>query len=141
MPRFRVLQASALPLLVAVLGACSSDPTTTPGAASVLAGAWYRANTSFEADTGAATYSAPCLDAAFAPIALDSAGSFRIESTTLVQAANLMQAPGDRLHINGLLVGDSLSLTVYVVHQGGGVTDPVSVTLPPGTGEKAVCTS
>ncbi len=126
-------------LIVLAAGGCADKVTLGPGDA--LVGSWINPDARFVATHTAVTWTSPCERADFGPITLDNTGNFSVESSSFVISGNILQAPGEQLHLSGSIVDGNLVLTMYVVHSGLG-SDPVVVTLMPGASkDPLVCSA
>ena len=114
------------------VGACA-DQVTIPTAGTYLVGDWLDQNTGLWATPTKVTWSARCEYAEFGPIKFDSTGRFSVESTRYEHTGNIRPTPGERLHLNGSIVAGQLRLSRYTVGNAEGSSDPIALTLTPGT--------
>jgi hypothetical protein len=127
------------PALIAIVlvAACQSS-TLEPG--DTLSGHWINANASLDANQNTVVFVLPCDRAEFGPIVLDANRSFAADSRVFTEVGNIIHFPDDRLHIQGTVVGNTITLTINVFRSSGGGSDPIAVTLTQGKTQPApVC--
>lgn len=133
----RVMRHRCALILLVVVASCQ-DSTLEPG--DTLSGHWINSDASLDANQNSVVFTLPCWRAEFGPIVLDANRAFAADSRMFTETGNIIHFPDDRLHIQGNLIGDRISLTLYVFRTSGGGSDPIVLTLTPGrTQGPAVC--